>query len=367
MAVCKDNSNGYNGYRVCVTYIDWMGVRRRHDKRGFKTRREAVAYEAEFKSKISKDINMGFDSFVDVYLNDKRQFIKVSTMATKVQVINSHIRPYFKRKSLSEITQADILQWRSCLLGIRDENGKQYSKTYLRTIENQLYAIFNHAVLYYGLPKNPCRAVPKRLGKAAADEMEFWTEEEYFKFSRVMRETPMAYYIFQVLYWTGIRSGELLALTRADFNLEKRTLRINKTFQVVHGQELITSPKTEKGNRIIELPQFLCDEMQDYFDSLYRCSDDRRIFPVTKHYLHVAMDRGSKAAGIKRIRVHDLRHSSTALLINMGYSPTQIADRLGHKSSTVTEIYSHLYPSAQKEMAERLNYEFHKRGQSDEE
>ena len=121
---------------------------------------------------------------------------------------------------------------------------------------------------------------------------------------------------------------------------------------------MITSPKTEKSIRKIDLPEFLCDEMQDYFDSLYKVDDESRIFQVTKSYLHHEMDRGSKKSGVKRIRLHDLRHSSCALLINLGYSPVQIAERLGHESVSITERYSHLYPSVQKDMAKRLDEAF---------
>lgn len=109
--------------------------------------------------------------------------------------------------------------------------------------------------------------------------------------------------------------------------------------------------KRRKSDRIIELPEFLCEEMEDYFDSLYKINPKSRIFAVTKSYMHHEMDRGSKAAGVKRIRLHDLRHSSCALLINLGYFPVQIAERLGHESVTITERYAHLYPSVQKQIA----------------
>ena len=121
---------------------------------------------------------------------------------------------------------------------------------------------------------------------------------------------------------------------------------------------MVTSPKTEKSNRRIDLPEFLCREMEDYFASLYKMDGESRLFPVTKHYMHHELDRGCKSAGVKRIRIHDLRHSSCALLINLGYSPVQIAQRLGHESVTVTERYSHLYPSVQQEMAKKLGEAF---------
>lgn len=80
-----------------------------------------------------------------------------------------------------------------------------------------------------------------------------------------------------------------------------------------------------------------------------------RIFSVTKSYLHHEMDRGAKAAGVKRIRIHDLRHSHISLLIDMGFSAVAIADRVGHESIEITYRYAHLFPSKQKEMANRLD------------
>lgn len=361
MAVYKDKWNGYNGetWRVSCYYKDWQGNRKRHEKRGFTTKKEASAYEREFLLKTSKDINMGFGAFIDIYMADIRPQIKRSTYATKENIVNMHIRPYFENLSLSGITSTEILKWQNDLLMLRDDNGKGYAPTYLRTIQNQLNAIYNHAVRYYDLPKNPC-IVHKKMGKTKANEMLFWTKKEYLAFSEEVKDKPLTYYAFQILYWTGIRSGELLALTREDFDLENKVLDINKTFQVIKGEEVVTSPKTEKSNRKVTLPDFLCDEMEEFFCSIYKLDRHSRLFPITKHYLHHEMDRGSKKAGVKRIRLHDLRHSSCALLINLGYSPIQIAERLGHESVTITERYSHLYPSVQQEMASSLDAAFTK-------
>lgn len=356
MAVLKDTGSIYKGktWRVVCYYKDWRGENVRCEKRGFTSKHEAIEYEHNFIAKHTKDLNMSMDSFIDIYLKDLEPQIKKSTYANKINIIDKHIRPYFKNLTVSEITSTHILQWQNELLRLRDDDGKGYTQTYLRTINNQLTAIFNHAVKYYDLPKNPCYAY-KKMGKTKAQEMLFWTKEEYMKFSEAIKDKPMSYYAFQILYWTGIRCGELLALTRGDFDMDKQTLRINKTYQIVNGEEMVTSPKTEKSNRTIELPKFLCDEIEDYFESIYKLDDATRIFPVSKYYLHHEMKRGAAKAGVKRIRIHDLRHSSCALLINLGYSPVQIAERLGHESATITERYSHLYPSVQKEMANKLN------------
>ena len=153
------------------------------------------------------------------------------------------------------------------------------------------------------------------------------------------------------------REGELLALTPADFDLDKGLLSITKSYQRLKGRDVITDPKTPKSVRVIQMPQFLTDEIRDYLKSLYKVQPDQRIFEVTKSYLHHEMDRGAKAAGVKRIRIHDLRHSHVSLLIEMGFSALAIADRVGHESVDITYKYAHLFPSKQQEMAQKLDME----------
>ena len=105
------------------------------------------------------------------------------------------------------------------------------------------------------------------------------------------------------------------------------------------------------------MPDFLVEEMKEYKQSLYKIGDKERLFPITKNYLHREMTRGAEAAGVKRIRIHDLRHSHISLLIDMGFSAVAIADRVGHESIEITYRYAHLFPSKQVEMAKKLDYE----------
>ncbi len=185
--------------------------------------------------------------------------------------------------------------------------------------------------------------------------MLFWTLEEYKKFSEVMMDKPISYYAFQMLYWCGIREGEMLALTPKDFDFKAETVTIDKSYQRLKGRDVITTPKTKKSNRTIKMPKFLCEEMQEYLGMFYEAGENDRIFPVSKSYMHHEMDRGSKEANVKRIRIHDLRHSHVSLLIEMGFTALAIADRLGHESIEVTYRYAHLFPSKQTEMANKLD------------
>ena len=351
MSASKDKDRGT--WIVYIRYKDWKGESQVHKKRGFATKREALEYERQFLVKKSKDLNMPFPDFVDIYMSDIKPRIKYNTYRSKEYIIRDKILPYFKNFSVSSIAAPDIVQWQNELLQFRDSEGKSYTATYLRTIQNQLNAIMNYASKYYSLKENPVQKISK-MGRAKAKEMSFWTEDEYLAFSEVMKSKPISYYAFEMLYWTGIREGELIALTVGDFNLKKRTLKISKSLQRIKGEDVVTDPKTEKSNRVIDLPQFLCDEMEDYMGMLYKADKSSRLFTISKSYLHHEMDRGCKTSGVKRIRIHDLRHSHVAHLIELGFSPVEIAERLGHESMAVTMTYSHLYPSKGRTMADRL-------------
>lgn len=354
MAVYKENKTGT--WRVIYRYTDWNGERKQTQKRGFKTRREAQAWEHEQLNKKNADLDMKFKSFVELYTADVKTRLKENTWATKEHIIRTKLEPYFGKLKMCAITPQQIITWQNELINYRDEQGKAYSPVYLKTVNNQLSAIFNHAVKYYNLRENPCKKAGS-MGKKKNREMQFWTKEEYLKFAGAMMDKPLSYYAFEMLYWCGLREGELLALTPSDFDFEKRTGSITKSYQRLNGQDLITTPKTEKSNRVITMPKFLSDEIQDYLKMLYDIEPDARMFTVTKSYLYREMERGAKEAGVKRIRVHDLRHSHVSLLIDMGFSATAIADRVGHESIDITYNYAHLFPSKQTEIADRLDME----------
>lgn len=352
MAAFKNKANGT--WYVQFRYTDWKGERQQKLKRGFATKKEAQAWEREFLMQKQADVNMTFESFAQLYEKDMKPKLKLNTWLTKESIIQKKILPYFGKRKLSEITAKDVMDWQNAIRGLTDAKGKPYSPTYLKTVHNQLSALFNHAVRYYGLQVNPA-AKAGNMGVEERREMLFWTKEEYLKFADAMMDKPLSYYAFEMLYWCGIREGELLALTAADFNFDKETVTINKSYQRLHGRDVITTPKTKKSNRTIKMPHFLCEEMQDYLGMLYGLKKKDRIFTVTKSYLHHEMDRGSKAAGVRRIRIHDLRHSHISLLIDMGFSAVAIADRVGHESIDITYQYAHLFPSKQTEMANKLD------------
>ena len=235
-----------------VRYQDWTGERKQKCKRGFATKREAQEWERSFQMQTSGDLDMTFEAFTELYTKDMKPRLKENTWLTKENIIQKKILPYFGKRKISEITTKDVIAWQNELLAYRDEKRKPYSATYLKTLHNQLSAIFNHAVRFYELRSNPA-AKAGNMGSEERKEMLFWTKAEYQKFADAMMDKPVSYYAFEMLYWCGIREGELLALTPADFDFEAGTVKISKSYQRLHGKDVITTPKTKKSNRTIIL------------------------------------------------------------------------------------------------------------------
>ena len=346
----KDKKTGK--WLIQYRYTDWQGKRRKSTKRGFATKREAEEWLRNFLITQKADFDMKFEDFWRIYCADMETRLREHTMRTKKYIVELKILPYFGNKRVNDITAADIRQWQNELIKMG------YSPTYLKTINNQLSAIFNYAVRYYDLKSNPC-AKAGSMGKSKAEEMDFWTGEEFRKFIDSVMNKRLSYMAFMILYWTGMRLGELLALNPKDVDLEKRTISITKSYQRLGKKDVITPPKTSKSKRVITIPEFLAADIKDYMDSLYDLQEDDRLFPITKYYLEHEMQRGIKESGVKRIRVHDLRHSHASMLIELGFSPLEIANRLGHeKVETTLNTYAHLYPNKQTKLAERLDSEY---------
>ena len=205
MAAYKDTERGT--WYVSFHYYDWTGKNKRKLKRGFKTRKEALEWEQHFRMKEAADLDMSFEDFVQAYTRDMQPKLKENTWNTKETIIRNKLRPYFKDKKMKDIKPADIIQWQNVMIGIKNKDGTPLKPTYLKTIQAELSALFNHAVRFYDLKENPVvKAGP--LGKGKADEMDFWTKEEYLQFIVQVKDKPVSYCAFQILYWCGLRLGD---------------------------------------------------------------------------------------------------------------------------------------------------------------
>ena len=331
-------------------YTNWQGIKKQKQKRGFATKKEALGFERDFLEKQSANPDMTFQNLYEIYMEDTAARLKQSTLLTKKAVLQTHILPFFGSKPINEIKASDVRRWQAKLMS----SPNNYSQTYLKKINTELNSIINYAKRFYDLNTNLCGKAGT-IGKAKAEEMDYWTYDEYIAFREGVKDKSLSYICFEVLYWTGMREGELLALSPADIDLDNKTISINRTYQRIEGKDVFTSPKTRKSKRKIPIPDFLCQELSDYIQSRYMPDADERLFPVTKSYLSHEMIRGCKNTGVKKIRIHDIRHSHASLLINQGCDALMLADRLGHeKVSTTLNTYSHLFPHKQQELVHSL-------------
>lgn len=347
MPVYKDKERGT--WYASFYYTDWQGKRKLKKKRGFARAKDAKAYEEEFLSRSSGNCDMTFESLVDLYLEDMRPRLKPSTFENKSFILRCHILPFFGDMRVNEITAVQIRKWQTDLIA------HGFAPSYLRLINVQLNATLNFAARYYGLQQNPGKQAGS-IGKAGSqEEMKFWTVEQFNQFIRCVKN-PADRAGFEILFWTGVRIGELLALTPADIDLEAGTLSVNKNLQTVKGSKVIMTPKTEGSVRTIQLPEKLCNIIREYESQLFHLQPDDRLFPYTPSHCHWVLRSACKAAGMEPIRLHDFRHSHAALLISMGVPTLLISQRLGHENvQTTLNTYGHLYPSAVAETVENLN------------
>ncbi len=364
MSNFKSSINKYGDkYRVDFSYISPDGKRHRTCKRGFSRQKDAVRWQKEEMPLVIKqleqvdilDENMTMAELISEYMEYSSARRRITTCGTKENIIEKKILPYYKDKRVFKITPWEIEKWQNELLKSTTSTGKEYSATYIRSIRSQLTAIFNYAVRLHNLPNNPMDKV-EMIGKKKADERPFWTAEQYKLFRDQIADKPTYYYAFEVLFWCGLRMGELLALTPADIDLKNHTLKVNKSYQRIKGEDIITLPKTESGKRTVHLPKYLANELKEYLESIYDTANNQRIFPLSKSGLHHVLANGCEVCGLDKIPVHSLRHSHVSMLANMNVPYVVMAERVGHsKSNSITHHYSHSYESSGKEVAEMLN------------
>ncbi len=393
MPAYKDQQRGT--WFVKFRYRDALGNTKQKKKTGFRTRKEALAFETSFLEMHSLSTDITTQTLAGRYLADSTLRLRETTMLTKNHIIQDILLPLLGNIPVSELTPAALRLLQNELLSTN------YASSYLKLIWAELSAMMNYAVRYCGLRQNPCHLVEPISQQAAVrkmlmnsrekvessplsdkrefsasgglsdgflsssddqsdhlssseGEIQFWTLDEFNTFLTSQSGKP-GFVAFSLLFWTGLRCGELLALTPADFNLREGTLTVHYSYQRINGRDVMTPPKTPKSRRTIYLPRFLADLTALYIFSMKLGKQDR-LFPHTKYYLQYAMKTGCARTGVRRIRIHDLRHSHASLLIELGFSPLLISERLGHeKVETTLNIYSHLYPSKQRELAKVLD------------
>lgn len=346
MAVYKSK----NGKYYCsFYYVDWTGTRKRKKKEGFTRLKDAQAWERNYLNKYANSASITFNNLYNIYIADKSARLRGTTIEIKQNMLKIHILPFFADKKINEVTPLDIRKWQNIIIK------KGFSSSYTRTLNSQLSAVFNYGVRYFNLVKNPVRQAGT-IGDKKAKNINFWTVEEFKKFMTYIDADSDFYVAYNLLFWAGIRKGELLALTFNDFDFKTNELHITKTLTVINKKRVINPPKTPKSNRVILLPQKIINLVKRYKEKSFIKNENTFLFEYSVSTLNTRLRRTCKAHGLKRIRIHDLRHSHASLLIELGYSPLLIKERLGHESiQTTLNTYSHLYPNKSVELVDDLN------------
>lgn len=348
-----ETKSGIKKWYASFWYTDWTGKKRKKKKEGFDKKSDAQTFEREFLLKNSRSCDMSFASMVELYREDAEHRVREGTRGNQDSIIDKWLLPYFGDLPVNQIDAVAIRSWQNTVMSsINPRTGKKYAETYIRSINSRLSTIFNYAVKFYGLQANPCRAAGY-MGKKKAGKMQFWTLDE---FNLVMDQvTNWSFRVaFQIMYWLGFREGECLALQPADI-LPSKVARVEKTHHRRRGEDESGPPKTDNSYRDTSMPDFLYDEVLRYIDALYEIDKHDRIFYFQKGTLGRALDEAANAAGVKRIRIHDLRHSHAALMVELGYSIVAVAERLGDTVEVAMSTYAHLYPNKMEALSADLD------------
>lgn len=353
----KDEKSGTYLVKYRLKNIDGS-LSKNSMKRGFKTLRDAKVFAEDLKREHAETLYKEDNpettmTFAELYERYKvsRLGDKPSTIHNRECLIQTRVIPFFGEMQIKDIGQDTVSQWHACFY---DEKGNPiFSETYLRGLHARLSAILNYAVNCGWIVKNPAKKCS--IGAKNASERPVWTPEEYSRFRAEMETEPVAYYAFDTLYFTGLRKGELLALTVGDIDFSTNMLSVTKSSQVINGVEYVTSPKTKMSVRKVRLNSSLVEELKEYIESMPSHNPEDRLFPIGKGRLQYLLKKGTREAGLPEIAIHCFRHSHITNLIAAGYSPVDIAKRVGHESIYITLHYSHAFKNVDGDIADSLD------------
>lgn len=352
MAVYKDEERGTYYYQTRLSFPD--GTKKQSKKRGFRTKKEArvaesLAIEAA-KHQVKETPNMKFEDLAREYIEWYSLRRKVSSTMKIKGVLENHLIPKFGDNILKDIRTKNIIDYQSELIG-------KYSTNHATKIHTVLSATFNHGIKNEYIKDNPARLAGNITG-GHKKKMDYWTLDEFREFIRHV-DDPLYYCLFMTLYYSGLRKGELLALTWADIDFENNTINVDKT----EYYRTITPPKTKASIRKLLMPKFVMVlltklKIEKRPELSYVVFGDIKE-SISTSTLDIRFHKYIKLSGVKRIRIHDFRHSHASYLINKKSIPSVVAKRLGHGDvATTLNTYSHLFPSTEKEAVLSMEDDF---------
>lgn len=365
MSVHKDKKTGkwyYTG-----KYRDLTGKRRDYKGRGYNTKKEAKDAEELFLQKLKGGYGrIRFDALCAIFNEEGKKIYKTPTLKNYMCMQNDFMLPYFKNKFIDTITPLDISKWSEHCASLKKKDGTpRCGEGYLNNQFSLLFMMFRFAVNQRFIHDNPCIGATKYTDPNALPEDEhskdnYWEVEEYKQFISCVKDNEHKE-VYETLFNTGLRIGELSALTWDDVDLENRKIRVRRTWQ--SGTRTLSSPKSKRSARAVDIPAKLndmlsekykrCKKLDGFTKKFYVFGDVQIIEPyIYRDWLEKDIER----AQVKRITPHGLRHSHASyLLSNPLVSEALVAERMGHSVDVLRKTYAHIYEKHRSNMLSVLD------------
>ena len=359
MAIHKNKKN--NTYSVRV-YVNGREIR----KRGFLTKQDAQKFELQKRTEAKNPTHIRFQDLVKEYREYTKDDIQYATYMRVGILFEKFIFPNFPNKYIQDITELDCLKFRNYLADLDKSTG------YKNDILGAFKGAFKHAEIYYHLRENPAVYL-KRFHKTREEklrrksrDMNIWTVDEFQKFIACVEDKTFEA-LFITLFYTGMRKGEALALTWND--LHDHMISVDKSLSRKTDLESsyeVKDPETVSSIRDIKLNDGLYQYLLNFKEIQMNksgFSEDWYMFgtsiPLAENTLTRVKDRAICKAGVKRIHIHDFRHSHASNLIADGVNIVAVSKRLGHTDVSMTlSIYTHLLEKNEDELIDNIESNF---------
>ena len=356
MAVAKNPKTGkwYAKFR----YKDYTGKSIQKKKEGFKRRSDAQKWETNFREMHEGKEEITFAAAYEKYLVDCEKRLKATSVQNK-RALYTRYKAFYELP-ITDITPGMIREWQNeHLLSTDSITGKMnLSRRTIMIINTQLSTFLQWCKRFLGLSRNPVAEAGtitiRSIAEKPTNEKQIWQKNDFDKFIETIKRKDLKL-LLSIMFWCGLRRGEACGLRIKDIDLTNGVIKIRQN-RLPHN--IIDTPKTKTSARDVTLPAHLLKEIKKYIDGIYGATPSTLLF---EHLIPGSISNmfwyyQRKCPGVPRIRLHDLRHSHASMLINAGFSPDVVADRLGHKNAQmVLEIYGHMYPQKRVEVVNALD------------
>lgn len=317
-------------------------------------KRDALNAERDFLLSVKDGVStITFDELFKLYIDERSNKIKRKSIYNITMLVNKQISPIFGEMPIDKITLGHIQKWQNSLLN------SEYSNRYTYKIQEQFKTVINFGLRYEYIDKNPFKIPIVQNRNEFKKEMLFWEQEEWNQFIQFV-DNPVYFALFSTLYWTGIRIGEAQGLQIKDFDYENKEIHITKTYNPIHKE--LTTPKTQNSYRTVTITDNLTkllEGLKQRYKVYVGYNDECFLFgfdePLANNTIRRYFNNYIELANVKKIRIHDLRHSHVSLLRHHGFDRYEVAKRLGHTPAMVDNTYTHWFEKSQKEMRDKLN------------